>query len=294
MVLSGVAALAACLIVAPPRAYAGVVAGASTPSGNGGWSVTAKGAVGLLNPSKVHDAHFYGDTRHVSLAKPITGIAARPSGKGYWLVARDGGVFGYGDAHFYGSMSGRHLNEPIVAIASTKSGRGYWLAAADGGVFGFGDAKFYGSLGSSRLNEPIVGISTTASGKGYRMVARDGGIFDFGDAKFYGSLAGRGFTNIVGMARTPSGNGYWIARKSTLHDCSVHGCVDLAEPVVAHFGDALDLRLSLPIGLVGPEPVLEPLDAVAIVANPDRQDYTVWGSEGHVAATCVTHRTCAF
>ena len=30
-------------------------------------------------------------------------MAATPDGKGYWLVASDGGIFNYGDAVFYGS-----------------------------------------------------------------------------------------------------------------------------------------------------------------------------------------------
>ena len=34
--------------------------------------------------------------------RPIVGIAV-PSGRGYWLVASDGGIFSFGDAHFYGS-----------------------------------------------------------------------------------------------------------------------------------------------------------------------------------------------
>ena len=37
------------------------------------------------------------------LNSPIVGMAATPTGKGYWLVAGDGGVFTFGDAHFYGS-----------------------------------------------------------------------------------------------------------------------------------------------------------------------------------------------
>ena len=45
---------------------------------------------------------------------------------------------------------------------------------------------------------------------------RDGGIFTFGDAPFYGSLPCRGVkvSDVVGMARTPNGTGYWIARSN--------------------------------------------------------------------------------
>ena len=33
-------------------------------------------------------------------------MAATPDGKGYWLVASDGGIFAFGDAPFYGSTGG--------------------------------------------------------------------------------------------------------------------------------------------------------------------------------------------
>jgi len=79
------------------------------------------------------------------LNQPIVGIAATPDGKGYWLVASDGGVFSFGDAGFHGSMAGSHLSQPMVAIAANPDGTGYWTAAADGGVFSFGDAPFRGS-----------------------------------------------------------------------------------------------------------------------------------------------------
>ena len=86
-------------------------------------------------------------------------MAATPDGKGYWLVASDGGIFAFGDAAFYGSTGGIALNQPIVGMAATPDGKGYWLVASDGGIFAFGDAAFYGSTGGIHLNKPIVGIS---------------------------------------------------------------------------------------------------------------------------------------
>jgi hypothetical protein len=47
----------------------------------------------------------------------VVGMAATPDGKGYWLVAADGGVFSFGDAQFYGSMGGQPLNKPVVGMA---------------------------------------------------------------------------------------------------------------------------------------------------------------------------------
>jgi hypothetical protein len=51
------------------------------------------------------------------LARPVVGVAATPTGRGYWLVASDGGVFAYGDAPFLGSTGGLALTRPIVGLA---------------------------------------------------------------------------------------------------------------------------------------------------------------------------------
>jgi hypothetical protein len=144
------------------------------------------------------------------LNKPIVAMAATPDGKGYWLVASDGGIFSFGDATFYGSTGGLTLNQPIVGMAATHDGGGYWLVAADGGIFSFGDATFLGSTGGIALTQPIVGMAPSPDGGGYTLVAADGGIFTFGDAPFYGSVSGQPLTqHVVGMALAPGG--YWVA-----------------------------------------------------------------------------------
>ena len=51
-------------------------------------------------------------------------MAATPTGRGYWLVASDGGIFSFGDAAFYGSTGSIHLNQPIVGMAATPTGQG--------------------------------------------------------------------------------------------------------------------------------------------------------------------------
>ena len=122
-----------------------------------------------------------------SLNQPIVGIAPSPDGKGYWLVARDGGIFAFGDAHYGGSMGGMPLNAPIVGMAGNTLG-GYWLVGSDGGIFAF-DAVFKGSLGSIALNAPITGMAPSSDGLGYLMITADGGVFAFGDAGFWGSAA---------------------------------------------------------------------------------------------------------
>src|SRR5256885_3506535 len=49
-----------------------------------------------------------------ALAEPIVGMAATPTGAGYWMVASDGGIFSFGDATFHGSTGAITLNKPIV------------------------------------------------------------------------------------------------------------------------------------------------------------------------------------
>jgi N-acetylmuramoyl-L-alanine amidase len=138
-------------------------------------------------------------------------MTATPDGKGYWLVAADGGIFTFGDAAFYGSEGGAALHEPVVGMAATRDGKGYWLVAADGGIFTFGDASFEGSTGAMTLNSPVVGMAATPDGKGYWLVAADGGIFTFGDASFEGSTGAMTLNSpVVGMAATPDGKGYWL------------------------------------------------------------------------------------
>jgi len=157
------------------------------------------------------DAPDAGSLAGTNINQPIVGMAASPSGRGYWLVAADGGVFAFGDAGFFGSTGGVRLSEPIVGMAASPSGRGYWLVAADGGVFAFGDAGFFGSTGGVRLSEPIVGMAASPSGRGYWLVAADGGVFTFGDAGFFGSAAGTTLSQpVIGIARSRDGRGYWL------------------------------------------------------------------------------------
>ena len=148
-----------------------------------GWShPTAGSSPSATPPSTARPAPSPSTSRSWAWPPP------RP-GKGYWLVASDGGIFAFGDAGFYGSLGAIRLNQPIVGMAATPSGHGYWLVASDGGIFAFGDAAFHGSLGAIALNRPIVGMAATPSGNGYWLVAADGGIFAFGDAGFFGSSA---------------------------------------------------------------------------------------------------------
>ncbi|MDG2111257.1 MAG: hypothetical protein P8N02_01435, partial [Actinomycetota bacterium] len=63
-------------------------------------------------------AGYHGSTGAMRLAQPIVSISATPSGKGYWLVARDGGVFNFGDATYQGSLGGVSQTGAVLGIAS--------------------------------------------------------------------------------------------------------------------------------------------------------------------------------
>ncbi len=58
----------------------------------------------------------------VTLASPITGIAATPDGRGYWMSSADGTVFAFGDASYFGS--GKFEGSHAVGI-SEGPGTGY-------------------------------------------------------------------------------------------------------------------------------------------------------------------------
>lgn len=72
----------------------------------------------------------------VRLTSPIVARAATPSGRGYWLVAADGGIFAF-NAKFHGAMGGRCVSDSIVGIATSKRGDGYRMAGRDGLVYAF-------------------------------------------------------------------------------------------------------------------------------------------------------------
>src|SRR3954447_18213604 len=69
--------------------------------------------------------------------------AAYPTGGGYFLAARDGGMFTFGDAQFYGSTGAMKLNAPIVGMAATPFPEGYWLRAHHGGLFPLRSGGFF-------------------------------------------------------------------------------------------------------------------------------------------------------
>ena len=106
------------------------------------WAVTPAGKVYGSSLFSGPPAANYGDMGAVPLNKPVVGMSPTGTGRGYWLVASDGGIFTFGDGTFHGSTGSITLNKPIVGMSVTPTGRGYWMVATDGGIFAFGDARF--------------------------------------------------------------------------------------------------------------------------------------------------------
>ena len=72
----------------------------------------------LLDPDSPKDATCK-DCSDDRKDKPVVGMTVTRSGRGYWLVASDGGIFTFGDAKFYGSTGNLRLVSPIVGMAPT-------------------------------------------------------------------------------------------------------------------------------------------------------------------------------
>ena len=279
-------------VTSPPTNLAATAADGSVtlrwvaPSNDGGSNVvgyrifegTSAGAEsttpvnGTLDPALSYVVNgLTGGTTYSFTVQAVNGVgpsassneaSASPVGPagGYWEVASDGGVFGFGTARSFGSAGSLTLNHPVVGLAATNDRLGYWLVASDGGIFNYGDARFYGSTGGMTLNKPIVGMAATTDGGGYWLVASDGGIFAYGDARFYGSTGGVTLNKpIVGMAVTPDGGGYWLVAS----DGGIFAYGD------AHFyGSTGGMALNKPV--------------VGMAANPAGGGYWLVASDGGI------------
>jgi hypothetical protein len=102
------------------------------------------------------DAAFLGDMSATRLAGPVLDSIATPTGRGYHMVASDGGIFAFG-ADFHGSMGDNRLAKPITGMVAF--GNAYLMVAEDGGIFNFSDLEFMGSLGGTPPAMPITSVA---------------------------------------------------------------------------------------------------------------------------------------
>ena len=196
----------------------------------GYWLVATDGGVFAFG-----DAGFYGSLPGLgirpagsglpgALNAPIVGMVPSADGRGYFMVASDGGVFAFGDAGFEGSCPGSGgCSGAAVSVLPDAGGRGYWLVTATGSVYTFGDADALGEpldyTDGGPLPAPVVSTVRTPDGEGYWILLADGIVLPFGTADLYPD--GAGGTDAFGRVTTTdpatavfaTGDelGYWVA-----------------------------------------------------------------------------------
>ena len=146
-----------------------VVGIAPSRFGTGLWRVTASGDVRASGA-----AEHLGEPNGTDAA--IVAIAAHPEANGYWVLNRDGKVFGYGSSDVMGTAAGAGA----TGIAPHPSGDGYWVVRANGRVSAFGAAAHYGNVS---LDSPVVDIASAPDGNGYWVLTRDARVRAFGSAR---------------------------------------------------------------------------------------------------------------
>ncbi len=82
-------------------------------------------------------------------------MTAAGDGSGYWVVARDGGIFAFG-VGFHGSLPGMGMATTAgVRIRAIGEGAGYYILTADGQVHAFGAARSYAAAGSLSVGTAV-------------------------------------------------------------------------------------------------------------------------------------------
>ncbi len=189
-----------------------------TSTRNGYWLVASDGGIFSFGDSSFYGSipgiglHPAGSGLPNSLNAPIVGMVPTLTGRGYFMVASDGGVFSFGDARFEGSCPGiGGCSGPAVTVIPDHSGNGYWVVTANGGVYAFGDAPFYGS--GPPVAVSVVDAVATPNGNGYWLLYANGAVAAFGAATALGGPIGyvNSFNPATAIFRTADGFGYWVA-----------------------------------------------------------------------------------
>ena len=91
-----------------------------------GWSATTGGS----SPSARRPSRARCPALNIHVTN-VVGMVPTSTGKGYWMVGSDGGVFAFGDAGFVGSLPGLGVHvSNIVGVVPTSYGQGL----LDGGL----------------------------------------------------------------------------------------------------------------------------------------------------------------
>lgn len=193
-------------------AYGGNAAFSASTSGTLTQTVNAAPKTGYWMVTRNGVVYGFGSAKNIGNAPTTTAVDIEPNKTldGYWIVDEVGHVFGY-NAPYLGGASGLRKGEIVTSISSSKSGQGYWLFTSQGRALPFGDAPHLPDMSGTPLQAPVLDSVVTPSGQGYYMVASDGGVFCFGDAVFTGSMVGTVLNAPVqSLVPDPDGSGYWL------------------------------------------------------------------------------------
>jgi len=161
---------------------------------------------------------YFGSLVDKHLPPDIVGGQAISSGKGYWLVNKEGQVFAFGKAELFEHKrplrKARSAASTVTSFTSTRTDKGYWLLERDGGVMNFGDASFCGSAVHDRGIGEAIAITSDPMSTGYWIATSTGHVFAFGTARPYGNAIMTKRDPIVSMTSTPDGKGYLLLARN--------------------------------------------------------------------------------
>ncbi|KRF16093.1 hypothetical protein [Nocardioides sp. Soil796] len=143
--------------------------------GHSMYAVTSYGRITTVGA----DAEFYGD---IYPTAGVVAVEVTESGEGYWIVTRNGEVFGFGDATDMGPAEDTVVDAPIVAFTADGSGGG-WVVTAAGQVVPLNGATDHGSVRSRvAADDRVVGIVSDRRSGGFWVVTREGRVIETGGA----------------------------------------------------------------------------------------------------------------
>jgi len=151
----------------------------------------------------VYGSPWFGSPAASRLHIRISGMAATPDRRGYWLTTASGAIYAYGDAT---ALSGRHATNPVVGILAAPGG-GVWLLTTHGNVYNLGGAPFYGSPAAHRIRlSDVAGMAATPDGGGYWLITTAGTVLAYGDARPLPAV--RSSHPLRGILAAPDGGAY--------------------------------------------------------------------------------------
>jgi len=138
------------------------------------------------------------------LRPQFSGIVGTATAAGYWIVEQAGRVHAFGDAPAVAFDDG-----PVATLAPT--GGGAWVVSEEGSIKALGDAP---PPPVATGIKGVIGAAVSAAHAGW-LLTGDGDVHPLGGAAHFGSPAELGESDVVGIAATPTGSGYWV--------CGQHG-----------------------------------------------------------------------